>query len=93
MWLMNGSTIASSSAPVFNGSPVMPDASWSIVEIGDFTGNGNTDLLWRQNGTGALSEWIMDGTRIVASVTPQSQGSPISPDATWQVPDQPTNFP
>ena len=58
-WRMNGSTIASSGDITFNGTAVSPDATWNIVEIGDFNGDGRSDILWRSNTTGALAEWVM----------------------------------
>ncbi len=87
MWLMNGSAVSSSAAATYQGNAVAPDASWSVVEIGDFDGNGSSDMLWRQSTTGALSEWLMNGSQIVSTSTLSA-----SPDANWQVQGKPTNF-
>ncbi len=87
IWLMNGSSISSSAAVTYQGNAVAPDASWSVVEIGDFTGNGGSDILWRQSTTGAMTEWIMNGSQIVSTSTLSA-----SPDASWQVQGKPTNF-
>lgn len=84
-WLMDGSQISSSVTPTYQGIAASPDASWSIAGIGDFTGNGNDDILWRQSGTGALAEWLMNGGTISSSVTPTYQGSAVSPDASWSI--------
>ncbi len=86
-WQMNGSQITSSQTVKFQGSQVTPDASWSLVEIGDFNGDGKSDVLWRQTTTGALSEWQMDGAQITASNT-------VTPalDQSWQVQSRPTVF-
>ncbi len=86
-WLMNGNTITSAAAPTFQGSPVTVGSSWSLIEIGDFNNDGNTDMLWRQNTTGTLSEWLMNGTTITASNTVASV-----PDQSWQVQSQPRSF-
>ncbi len=88
-WLMNGSTIGSSGAITFNGSAVTPNATWHIVEIGDFNGDSNSDILWR-NDNGAMAEWLMNGTAIMQSVTPTSGALPISPDSTWTTQAKPT---
>ncbi|WP_145690899.1 FG-GAP repeat domain-containing protein, partial [Azospirillum brasilense] len=32
--------------------------------LDDFTGDGQTDILWRSQSTGALSLWAMNGTTI-----------------------------
>ena len=36
------------------GTQVKPDASWSIVAESDFSGDGRTDLVWR-NTAGATA--------------------------------------
>ncbi len=79
---MNGSTIASSERITFAGIAVTPDATWCAVEIGDFNGDGSSDVLWRNNN-GAMAEWLMNGNEIMQSVTPNHGGAAVSPDATW----------
>ena len=91
VWLMNGSTITSSANVTFNGAALAPDASWHVVEIGDFSGDGNTDILWR-NDSGAMAEWLMNGATVVSSVTPSSGGAAVTPDSTWTTQAKPTNF-
>ena len=66
---MNGSTITSSGAVTSGGVAITPDASWHIVEIGDFNGDSNSDILWRSDA-GAVAEWLMNGNTIVQSLTP-----------------------
>ena len=46
-WFMNGSAISGSGYVSVNGTPVMPDPSWSIAGSGDLNGDGISDLLWR----------------------------------------------
>ncbi len=88
-WLMNGTTIAASGNITSGGVAVTPDATWHVVEIGDFNGDGTSDILWR-NDSGALAEWLMNGTAIVSSVTPSSNGAAVSPDASWSTQAKPT---
>jgi hypothetical protein len=46
---------------------------------GDFDGDGNADLLWRNTGSGNTIVWLMDGT---AKLAGQSIGAP---PVAWQV--------
>jgi ELWxxDGT repeat protein len=91
IWLMNGTTITSSGSITANGAAVTPDASWHIVEIGDFNRDGHSDILWR-NDNGAVSEWLMNGTAISQAVTPTAGGVSVSPDASWATQAKPTIF-
>ena len=92
MWLMDGSTIESSATPTYQGSAVSPDSSWNIVEIGDFNGSGDSDILWQQSTTGALVEWQMNGSQIVSSQSVTSQGAPVAPGSTWTSQAKPADF-
>jgi len=58
---MNGTTIASS------GSPGTPTFDWSIAGVGDFDGNGTSDILWRNSTTGQVYIWFMNGTTTASS--------------------------
>jgi hypothetical protein len=83
-WTMNGSQITSSRQVALGGSPVMPDSSWSIVGIGDFNGDGKSDILWR-NTNGTLIDWTMNGSQVASIQEVMLQGSPAMPDASWQI--------
>jgi beta-glucanase (GH16 family) len=83
-WTMNGSQIASCQAVTLNGKAATPDASWSIAGIGDFNGDGSSDILWR-NTNGALIDWTMDGSQIASAQQLTLQGDAATPDANWSV--------
>ena len=90
-WQMNDASVAGSGFITYQGNTITPDASWKIVEVGDFNGDGNSDVLWR-NDNGSMAEWLMNGSQVTASVTPAAQGNAVSPDATWNVQGKPTMF-
>ncbi len=83
-WTMNGSQVTASQQVTLGGNAAAPDASWSVAGIGDFDGNGKTDLLWR-NVDGSLVLWTMNGSQIATNQTIALQGAPVSPDAGWSV--------
>ncbi|MBF0458858.1 MAG: VCBS repeat-containing protein [Nitrospirae bacterium] len=37
-------------------------SNWTIVGVGDFNGDGNTDILWRDTINGTNYVWLMNGT-------------------------------
>ena len=80
-----------SGSVTLSGTPVNPDPSWHVVEIGDFNGDARADILWR-NDNGSLAEWFMKGTAIVGTATPSSGGAAVAPDASWQIQAKPTDF-
>ena len=91
LWQMNDASVAGSAFVTYQGNTITPDATWKIVEVGDFDGDGKSDILWR-NDNGAMAEWLMNGSQVTASVTPASQGNAVSPDASWSVQGKPTVF-
>jgi hypothetical protein len=61
MWVMkNGTQIAQTVD--FGVAPL----NWTIAGIGDFDGNGSTDILWRDN-SGNVGLWLMNGTQIMST--------------------------
>ena len=42
--------------------------NWVVQAVGDFNGDGKADILWRQNGTGNASIWLMNGGTVLAYV-------------------------
>ena len=84
-WTLNGAQITSNQQVTLAGNPVAPDASWSVSGVGDFKGNGNADLLWR-NTNGTLIDWTMNGSQILSSQNVFLGASAAATDyASWNI--------
>ena len=83
-WSLNGAQITSTQLLTLGGNPAAPDASWNVAGVGDFNGNGNGDLLWR-NTNGSVIDWTMNGAQIASAQSVTLGGTPVAPDASWNV--------
>jgi len=43
-------------------------AEWQVQRIGDFNGDGTSDILWRNVNTGEFVEWIMGNGNVAAVI-------------------------
>jgi FG-GAP-like repeat len=59
---MNGRQVQTEGA--VQHAPVTTD--WHVQGIGDFNGDGNSDVLWRQDGSGQVYLWEMNGKQVQA---------------------------
>ena len=62
LWTMNGGTILSSKVVHPGGN-----TSWSIEGVGDFDGDGDSDILWRNNTWILL--WLLENGTVVSSTS------------------------
>ena len=83
-WTMNGSDIVAGQDVTYQGNAVALDSSWSVAAVGDFSGDGKSDILWR-NSNGSLVDWTMNGSEIVAGQQVTYQGSAVALDSSWSV--------
>jgi hypothetical protein len=87
IWEMDGNNLIKSTTL----SPRSTDANWHVEGVGDFNADGQTDILWRYNGTtgsvsgtvatGRIDVWEMNGTSFVKSVQLSKQVSNLD----WQI--------
>jgi hypothetical protein len=59
MWLMNNNGMVMSALGVGN----VP-TNWVIAGTGDFNRDGYADILWRDNNSGGVAMWLMNGATV-----------------------------
>jgi hypothetical protein len=63
IWQMDGTQVtASPQVGTINAA-----AGWHFQDVGDFNGDGKTDLLLLNDTTHGVAVWQMDGTQVTAS--------------------------
>ncbi|MEE8459065.1 MAG: S8 family serine peptidase, partial [Phycisphaerales bacterium] len=77
VWFVDGAT----KLPESGLLPAYPNPGIKIVGAGDFDGDNDTDILWRNNATGKNLLWLMDGT----SLTPVTTVLPTVTNPYWRV--------
>ena len=71
IWLMNGTTMSSGGSP----GTVSPSSGWTFQGVGDFDGNGKSDILWWNSSLKQAYIWLMNGTAIASQATAGSVSS------------------
>lgn len=78
-WLMDGVRLV-------EGRPLSPnrvsDIQWKIIGTGDFNGDGQSDLFWRNQQSGVMTVWYMNGTTFAA---PGLLSNNVVSDLNWQI--------
>jgi len=72
---MNGNSIQSSES-----INTVADLNWKIAGVGDFDGDGKSDILWRHANTGENWMYLMEGTNIL-----ESKSINTVSDLNWQI--------
>ena len=75
-WIMNGTNLDQSN-PIQAESA---DSPWEMRGAGDFDGDGQKDILWRNTNTGDVSFWLMEGSQLKSTAS----SSQVS-DLNWEI--------
>jgi hypothetical protein len=81
MWLMSENSPGATSSMTFPGT--VPPASYKLLGVGDFDGNGTADLAWRDVNTsdssyGSVGIWLMNTSGNLSGVTFPGTATPSS---------------
>jgi len=77
LYFMNGTTILSAEGYI----RTVADQNWQVTGVGDFDGDGKSDILWRNSTTGENYIYFMDGT----AIKPAEGFIRTVTDQNWQV--------
>ena len=72
-WTMNGSVITAAELLTSQGNAVSLDSSFTFGDIGDFDGDGKSDILWRSTN-GALDDGRIGDYRCPVADLPRQCG-------------------
>lgn len=76
VWEMNGTTLTAG----VGITPSTTDLNWQQRGVGDFNGDANTDIVWRNQATGANAIWLMNGLLLTATAN-----LPVVTNQNWQI--------
>ena len=79
VWFMSGAAILSRSNELF----ITHGGEWQPEMIGDYNGDNRSDILWRQQATGQMQVWLMNGGTV------QQTGTVASPGAAYVLAGKP----
>jgi hypothetical protein len=84
IWALNGAgTVIGTPITVSNGGvPLSTGPNWQALDLADFDGDGDFDILYRNTPAGTISVWRMNGAQFVNATglgTPTAPGFPALP--------------
>ena len=66
----------------FADPPALPDTSWKLAGVGDFSGDQQPDLLWRHDVSGEVVVWFLEDHKLAGG---QFTNPSAVPDTNWKI--------
>jgi hypothetical protein len=85
VWTMNGATVVTSGMASVNPGAYTSTTGWQVQGIGDFNGDGKSDILWRDAQTGQTGIWLMNGAVKIGGRRASSNAGAYTSTTGWQV--------
>lgn len=89
IWTMGGGPLANqivaSNHVTVGNTPVRLGPEWQVADTADFTGDGASEILWRNSNTGRLDVWTMFGSQLVGSNPITASNTVVAPGSDWSI--------
>lgn len=86
IWKVSGGNIIHGVVCWITG-PDAADNAWSLAAIGDFNGDFNQDIIWRNSSNGQIAIWLMNGANRTQTQVLNSAGTTpwVIGTGTWNI--------
>jgi hypothetical protein len=69
IWMMDGKTVTANAYTSIDAGLYTSSTGLQVDAISDYDGDGKSDILLRDAGTGQTRVWVMNGSQVTSDVT------------------------